>query len=102
MKTKQKYKPKTRLKNKNQQNQKPLIKIWKIFKISWIIIGIFLITWTISWYIATGMIHTFKAILAATFFFAGFYLVLIYLAISVLMILIKSLYNIIKSIKNKK
>jgi len=75
--------------------------LYKIFKAIWIIIGIFLLFWTILIYLKMTSPMEIGIIGWIILFTIGFYLLSIYAAMTILFLLIKLIIKIIKRKKKK-
>jgi hypothetical protein len=71
---------------------------FNLLKITWGIIGIFIIFWTSFWYIKMKTINTLGVIALAVLFASGIYMLMFYMGLTILFFII---YLLIKKLKKK-
>jgi hypothetical protein len=78
-------------------------KIWKILKIIWFLIGFLIILWTLFWFVQLNKTGDLGGVLALTMLFAsGIYMLIIFIALTILIFLIGLMIKITKTfIKHK-
>ena len=82
---------------------KPTKIIWTAGKIIWLIIFILIIAWTLFWFFQLPKSSDLGGVLALTILFAsGIYMLAIFIAITILFLLIKFIIKLIKRIITKK
>jgi len=81
---------------------KPKKIIWTAGKIIWLLIGAFILLWTIFFYIKMHTIGDLSVIAVAVLFAAGIYMLAIFLAITILILIIKFITKLIKRKRKKK
>ena len=72
---------------------------YKILKIVWIIAGILISIWTTYWFVRVRIFNDYGLVVNVIMFAAGFYSLFVYIAITLLFLLIKF---VTKKIKKKK
>ena len=72
---------------------------YKILKIVWIIAGILISIWTAYWFVRVRIFNDYGLVVNVIMFAAGFYSLFVYIAITLLFLLIKF---VTKKIKKKK